>query len=173
MPKLGPADVPEVKLDAAAAAVEATMTREQRRGLFEKPGTVVYAIVELTSKSYTGHAEGEDKDPQVKVRVTGCEVARSDEDAKSSSRPAAPCTAAGRSTARSTRSARAPSTRSTSSASSRRPSPPRTSSRSTSAAPRTAAAPSTSASTSRPGAARARPRPNPNQYDRKKRRCPG
>ncbi|WP_327671881.1 MULTISPECIES: hypothetical protein [unclassified Streptomyces] len=83
MPKLGPADVPEVKLDAAAAAVEATMTREQRRGLFEKPGTVVYAIVELTSKSYTGHAEGEDKDPQVKVRVTGCEVARSDEDAKS------------------------------------------------------------------------------------------
>ncbi|MGY0023715.1 hypothetical protein ACVHNB_32695 [Streptomyces sp. YJ-C3] len=83
MPKLSPADVPEVKLDSAAAAVEATMTREQRRGLFEKPGTVVYAIVELTSKSYTGHAEGEDKDPQVKVRVTGCEVARSDEDAKS------------------------------------------------------------------------------------------
>lgn len=83
MPKLGPADVPEVKLDAAAAAVEASMTREQRRGLFEKPGTVVYAIVEMTSKSYTGHAEGEEKPAQVKVRVTGCEVARSDEDAKS------------------------------------------------------------------------------------------
>lgn len=82
MPKLGPAEVPEVKLDSAAAAVEATMTREQRRGLFEKPGTVVYAIVELTSKSYTGHAEGEDKAPQVKVRVTGCEVARNDEDAR-------------------------------------------------------------------------------------------
>ncbi|MEV0525999.1 hypothetical protein AB0I66_21420 [Streptomyces sp. NPDC050439] len=82
MPKLSPADVPEVKLDSAAASIEATMTREQRRGLFEKPGMVVYAIVELTSKSYTGHAEGEDKDPQVKVRVTGCEVARSDEDAK-------------------------------------------------------------------------------------------
>ncbi|MFF8656776.1 hypothetical protein [Streptomyces huasconensis] len=82
MPKLSPADVPEVKLDPAAAAIEATMTREQRRGLFEKPGMVVYAIVELTSKSYTGHAEDEDKDPQVKVRVTGCEVARSDEDAK-------------------------------------------------------------------------------------------
>lgn len=82
MPKLSPADVPEVKLDSAAAAVEASMTREQRRGLFEKPGTVVYAIVELTSKTYTGHAEGEDKPAQVKVRVTGCEVARSDEDAK-------------------------------------------------------------------------------------------
>ena len=83
MPKLGPADIPEVKLDSAAAAVEASMTRDQRRGLFEKPGTVVYAIVELTSKSYTGHAEGEEKPAQVKVRVTGCEVARTDEDAKS------------------------------------------------------------------------------------------
>ncbi|MGY0067690.1 hypothetical protein ACWZEH_12860 [Streptomyces sp. QTS137] len=80
MPKLSPADVPEVKLDSAAAAIEASMTRDMRRGLFEKPGKVVYAIVELTSKSYTGHAEGEDKDPQVKVRVTSCEVARSDED---------------------------------------------------------------------------------------------
>lgn len=83
MPNLGPADVPEIKLDAAAAAIEASMTRDQRRGLFEKPGTVVYAIVELTSKTYTGHAEGEEKPSQVKVRVTGCEVARSDEDAKS------------------------------------------------------------------------------------------
>lgn len=82
MPKLSPADVPEIKLDSAAAHVEASMTREQRRGLFEKPGTVVYAIVELTSKSYVGYAENEDKDPQVKVRVTGCEVARNDEDAK-------------------------------------------------------------------------------------------
>ena len=81
MPKLTPADNPEIKLDTGAAAVEASMTREQRRGLFEKPGTVVYAIVELTSKSYTGHAEGEEKPPQVKVRVTGCEVARTDEDA--------------------------------------------------------------------------------------------
>jgi hypothetical protein len=81
MPKLSPADVPEVKLDSAAAAVEASMTRDQRRGLFEKPGTIVYAIVELTSKSYTGHAEGEEKPPQVKVRVTGCEVARTTEDA--------------------------------------------------------------------------------------------
>ncbi|MFF9124385.1 hypothetical protein ACF09J_13925 [Streptomyces sp. NPDC014889] len=81
MPKLSPADVPEVKLDSAAAAIEASMTRDMRRSLFEKPGKVVFAIVELTSKSYTGHAEDEDKDPQVKVRVTGCEVARSDDDA--------------------------------------------------------------------------------------------
>ncbi|MFE3169301.1 hypothetical protein [Streptomyces sp. NPDC059224] len=83
MPKLASTEVPEVKLDSAAVAIEASMTREQRRGLFEKPGQVVYAIVELTSKSYTGHAEGEDKKPNVKLRVTGCEVARSDEDAKS------------------------------------------------------------------------------------------
>lgn len=81
MPKLSPADVPEVKLDAGAAHIEASLSREQRRGLFEKPGTTVYAIVALTSKSYTGHADGEEKDPQVKVRVTECEVARSTEDA--------------------------------------------------------------------------------------------
>jgi hypothetical protein len=81
MPKLGSAEVPEVKLDSAAVVIEASLTREMRRGLFEKPGKVVFAIVELTSKSYTGHAEGEDKDPQVKLRVTSCEVARSDEDA--------------------------------------------------------------------------------------------
>lgn len=81
MPKLSPADVPTVKLDSAAGAIEVSLTREQRRGLFEKPGKVVFAIVELTSKSYTGHAEQEDKDPEVKVRVTSCEVARSDEDA--------------------------------------------------------------------------------------------
>lgn len=81
MPKLSPADVPEVKLDPGAAHIEASLSRDQRRGLFEKPGTTVYAIVALTSKSYTGHADGEDKDPQVKVRVTECEVARSTEDA--------------------------------------------------------------------------------------------
>lgn len=81
MPKLTPAQAPEIKLDAAAAAVEASLSVDQRRGLFEKPGTTVVAIVELTSKSYTGHAEGEEKEPQVKVRVTGCEVARSDAEA--------------------------------------------------------------------------------------------
>lgn len=81
MPKLSPADVPTVKLDSASGAIEVSLTRDMRRGLFEKPGRTVFAIVELTSKSYTGHAEQEDKDPEVKVRVTSCEVARSDEDA--------------------------------------------------------------------------------------------
>jgi hypothetical protein len=83
VPKLNPHEIPEVKLDSAAGFIENSLSREQRRGLFEKPGTVVVAIVELTSKSYTGHADGEEKDPQVKVRVTGCEVARTDEDAAS------------------------------------------------------------------------------------------
>ncbi|MFD3929715.1 hypothetical protein [Streptomyces sp. NPDC058614] len=81
MPKLPKHQTPEVKLDSAAGFIENSLSTEQRRGLFEQPGTVVVAIVELTSKSYTGHADGEEKDPQVKVRVTGCEVARSDEDA--------------------------------------------------------------------------------------------
>ncbi|WP_318202921.1 hypothetical protein [Streptomyces sp. SCL15-4] len=81
MPKLSSADVPSVKLDSAAGAIEVSLSREQRRGLFEKPGRTVFAIVEITSKSYTGHAEQEDKDPEVKVRITSCEVARSDEDA--------------------------------------------------------------------------------------------
>ncbi|MEU0370606.1 hypothetical protein ABZ070_10135 [Streptomyces sp. NPDC006283] len=81
MPKLPAHQTPEVKLDSAAGFIENSLSSEQRRGLFEKPGTVVVAIVELTSKSYTGHADGEEKDPQVKVRVTGCEVARTNEDA--------------------------------------------------------------------------------------------
>ncbi|MFD8075849.1 hypothetical protein ACFV3E_24730 [Streptomyces sp. NPDC059718] len=72
---------PEVKLDAGAAFVEAALTRDQRRGLFENPGTVVVAIVELSSVTYTGHADGEDKKPQVKLRVTGCEVAIDDDEA--------------------------------------------------------------------------------------------
>lgn len=41
----------------------------------------IVAIVELTSKSYTGYSEGEDKTPQVKLRLTGCEVARDDQEA--------------------------------------------------------------------------------------------
>ena len=83
MPKL-PKDTPvTVKLDGNAALLDAALTREQARGLFEHPGTVVVAIVELTSKSYTGHADDEDKDANVKVRVTGCEVAQDDEEAAS------------------------------------------------------------------------------------------
>lgn len=78
MPKLSKDEVPEVKLDPGAAFIEASLTDEQRRGLFERPGTCVIAIVELTSKAYTGFAEGEDKTPQVKVRVTLAEAARDD-----------------------------------------------------------------------------------------------
>lgn len=78
MPKLDKHEVPEVKLDSGAAMIEAALTSAQRRGLFESPGMAVYAVVELQSRTYTGHAQGEDKDPQVKVRVTLCEVAQDD-----------------------------------------------------------------------------------------------
>ncbi|MER8158124.1 hypothetical protein [Streptomyces sp. NPDC094472] len=81
MPKLPKHQIPEVKLDSAAGFIENSLTDEQRRGLFENPGMVVVAIVELTSKSYTGHADGEEKDPQVKLRVTGAEAARNDDEA--------------------------------------------------------------------------------------------
>jgi hypothetical protein len=81
VPKLNKFAVPEVKLDAAAACIEAALTTEQRRGLFENPGTTVYAIVALTSKAYTGYADGEEKEPQVKLRATECEVAADDEEA--------------------------------------------------------------------------------------------
>jgi hypothetical protein len=78
MPKLAKDEVPEVKIDSAAAFLEVALTDEQRRGLFERPGSSVVAIVQLTSKSYTGHAEGEDKDPQVKLRITLAEAGRDD-----------------------------------------------------------------------------------------------
>lgn len=83
MPKLSKDQVPEVKLDTAAGYIEVSLSREQRRGLFERPGMVVVAVVELTSKSYTGHADGEEKEPQVKLRITGAEVARNDDEAAS------------------------------------------------------------------------------------------
>jgi hypothetical protein len=83
MPKLSKDEVPEIKLDAGAAFIESALTDEQRRGLFERPGSRVLAIVELTSKSYTGHAEGEDKDPQVKLRVTLAEAGRDDDQTRS------------------------------------------------------------------------------------------
>ncbi|MGW7248847.1 hypothetical protein [Streptomyces decoyicus] len=82
MPRLDPHKVPEVKLDSGAAFIEAALTREQRRGLFERPDMSVFAIVQLTSKSYTGFADGEEKDPTVKVRVTLAEVAQDDRQAQ-------------------------------------------------------------------------------------------
>lgn len=83
MPKLAKHEVPEVKLDSGAGFVEVALTAAQKQGLFERPGTSVFAIVELTSTSYTGHAEGEEKKPQVKLRVTRAEVARDEEEAAS------------------------------------------------------------------------------------------
>jgi hypothetical protein len=83
MPKLDKDAEVEVKLDSAAALLEAALTDEQRRGLFERPGSSVVAIVELTSKSYTGHADGEEKSPQVKLRVTLAEAGRDDPQAAS------------------------------------------------------------------------------------------
>ncbi|MFJ9234113.1 hypothetical protein ACIRJ3_03900 [Streptomyces anulatus] len=82
MPKLDKDAEVELKLDGAAAPLQASTTQMQRRGLFEYPGKSVLAVVELTSKTYTGHADGEDKDPQVKVRVTLAEVAQDDEQAQ-------------------------------------------------------------------------------------------
>jgi hypothetical protein len=82
MPKL-PKDAPvEVKLDGAAAMLEASLTEEQRRGLFEHPGMCVVVIAELTSVQYTGHAHTEDKAAQVKLRMTLVEAARDDEQSR-------------------------------------------------------------------------------------------
>jgi hypothetical protein len=81
MPKLPAHQTPEAKLDSAAGHIDVALTRDQKRGAFEKPGYVMYAIVALTSTSYTGHADGEDKAPHVKFRITECEVAASDEEA--------------------------------------------------------------------------------------------
>lgn len=81
MPKLPAHQTPEAKLDASAGYLDVALTRDQKRGAFEKPGTVVYAIVALTSTSYTGHADGEEKAPNVKFRITECEVAKDDEEA--------------------------------------------------------------------------------------------
>jgi len=80
-PRLAKHEIPEAKLDTGAAAIDAALTALQKQGLFEKPGGVMFAIVELTSVSYTGHAEDEGKTPQVKLRVTKAEVAHDDDEA--------------------------------------------------------------------------------------------
>lgn len=81
MPKLDDDAQVEIKLDGAAGLLQGSLTDEQRRGLFEHPGTAVVAIVEFTSVSYTGHADGEEKPPTVKVRVRTAEAARDDHQA--------------------------------------------------------------------------------------------
>ncbi|BDH04868.1 hypothetical protein [Streptomyces seoulensis] len=79
MPKLDKDAPVEVKLDSAAAMLEAALTEEQRRGLFEHPGMCVIVIAELHSVSYTGHADSEDKAAQVRLRMRLVEAARDDE----------------------------------------------------------------------------------------------
>ncbi|MET9816548.1 hypothetical protein [Streptomyces sp. NPDC006355] len=80
--EIEPGKLPEVKVDGNAAWLQAALTAEQRRGLWQHPGTSVFAVVELTAKSFVGHAEGEDKDPVVKVRITIAEVAQDDRQAQ-------------------------------------------------------------------------------------------
>lgn len=82
MPKLDKDAVVEIKLDPGAALLDASLTDEQKRGLFDHPGTAVIAVVELASVTYTGHAEGEDKPAQVKLRVRLAESARDDQQAE-------------------------------------------------------------------------------------------
>ena len=78
MPKLGKHQAVEAKLDSGSAMVHAAIPDEMRRGLFERPGAAVFAVVQLTSVSYTGHADDEEKTAQVKLRATLCEVALDD-----------------------------------------------------------------------------------------------
>ncbi|EPH40884.1 hypothetical protein ABT390_36750 [Streptomyces aurantiacus] len=73
---LDPDQLPEVKVDSNAGWLQQALTAAQRRGLWEHPGMSVFAVVELTSKSFTGHADGEEKEPQVKLRITVAEVAQ-------------------------------------------------------------------------------------------------
>lgn len=76
MPRLDKHQVPEIKLDAFGGAIEESLTRDQRRELFENPDSTVMCIVELTAKQYTGSANSEDKKPSVKVRATFAEAAQ-------------------------------------------------------------------------------------------------
>lgn len=76
MPRLPKDQVPEIKIDAFGGAIEESLTRDQRRELFENPDSTVMVIVELTAKQYTGSASSEDKKPSVKLRATFAEAAR-------------------------------------------------------------------------------------------------
>ncbi|MFI5809284.1 hypothetical protein [Streptomyces sp. NPDC051561] len=82
MPKLSREQDVEVKLDGGAAGLHAAIPEELRRGLFERPGASIFAVVQLRATSYTGHAEGEDKDATVKLRITLAEVGSDDRQSK-------------------------------------------------------------------------------------------
>ncbi|RRQ79376.1 hypothetical protein CQW39_09520 [Streptomyces griseofuscus] len=75
MPRLEEDAEVEIKLDGAAGMLQQAIPAILRRGLFEAPGARIVAVVEFASTTYTGHAAGEDKDPQVKLRVKLAEVA--------------------------------------------------------------------------------------------------
>jgi hypothetical protein len=75
MPKLPKDAIVEAKLDSAADALDEALTVAQKRAMFEQPGLVTYAIVEVRATAYTGHADGTGKAPTVKLRITGAEVA--------------------------------------------------------------------------------------------------
>lgn len=81
MPKLGKYTRPVVKVDGAGGVLDVAIPPEQVRGLWEKPGATVVGIVTLESISYTGHADGEEKAPIVRVRIQSFEAATSNEEA--------------------------------------------------------------------------------------------
>lgn len=81
MPKLESDQVPVIKLDGAGMSLQVSLTPEQCRGLFERPGSEVVGLVVFRSCMYTGHAASEEKDPAVKVRAVLAEMARDDDQA--------------------------------------------------------------------------------------------
>ncbi|MFJ8755644.1 hypothetical protein [Streptomyces cyaneofuscatus] len=82
MPKLPKDQDVEVKLDSGAVGLHAAIPEGLRRALFERPGTSIFGVVQLRATSYTGHADGEDKDAVVKLRITLAEVALDDPQTK-------------------------------------------------------------------------------------------
>ncbi|WP_329032220.1 hypothetical protein OIE71_04575 [Streptomyces sp. NBC_01725] len=81
MPKLAQDQDVEIKVDSGSAWLHAAIPEPMRRALFERPGTSIFSVVQLRAVNYTGHAEGEDKDATVKLRITLAEVALDDQQA--------------------------------------------------------------------------------------------
>jgi hypothetical protein len=108
MPKLAKHQVPEIKLDSGNAAIDERRPHRRSRssGLFERPGTVMFAIVELTSVAYTGHADGEEKTRRSSSASPGPRSPATTTRPPPSPRPHGPCTGAAAWTTPSTRSAR-------------------------------------------------------------------
>ncbi|MFF9554553.1 hypothetical protein ACF1DY_01795 [Streptomyces albus] len=81
MPKLSDDEAVEIKLDSAAGLLDISLTDEQKRGLFNAPGSAIVAVMELRSVTYTGHVPDEEKPAQVKLRIISAEAARDDHQA--------------------------------------------------------------------------------------------